>query len=71
MTGHSQLPIKDVDHERELRPREQSKRQQELMDSTAFVGSCLIISMIAAQNHGRREAGRGVVGLVKGSGKLV
>lgn len=39
--------------------------------STAFVASCLVISMIAAQNPGRRDVGKGVVSLVKGSGKLI
>jgi hypothetical protein len=42
--------------------------------STAFVASCLVISMVAAQNSGRNvggKAARGVVGMVTGSGKLV
>jgi hypothetical protein len=41
------------------------------MGSTAFVASCLVISMIAAQNSSRREGVKGAVGLIKGSGNLV
>ncbi|OCF36478.1 hypothetical protein I317_04734 [Kwoniella heveanensis CBS 569] len=42
---------------------------------TAFVGACLVISLLAARNSGRDfggKAARGVVGMVSGSqGKLV
>ncbi|WWD16058.1 hypothetical protein CI109_100483 [Kwoniella shandongensis] len=42
---------------------------------TAFVGACLVISLLAARNSGRDfggKAARGVVGMVSGApGKLV
>ncbi|ALO60407.1 hypothetical protein CNB03575 [Cryptococcus deneoformans JEC21] len=41
---------------------------------TAFVGACLVISLLAARNSGRdlRGTARGVVGMVSGTpGKLV
>jgi hypothetical protein len=47
------------------------RRKEELMSSTAFVASCLVISMIAAQNTSRREGVKGAMGLIKGSGNLV
>lgn len=43
-------------------------------NSTAFVGACLVISLLAARNSGRdlRGTARGVVGMVSGTpGKLV
>jgi hypothetical protein len=51
--------------------RRQRSEGDELMGSTAFVASCLVISMIAAQNTSRREGVKGAVGLIKGSGNLV
>lgn len=44
-----------------------------LMASTAFVASCLVISLLAARNSGRDsgKAARGAVGMVAGGGKLV
>lgn len=43
--------------------------------STAFVGSCLIISLLAARNSGKDfaagRAAKSVVDLVAGNGKLV
>jgi hypothetical protein len=47
--------------------------KRKLMNSTAFVASCLVISMIAAQNSSRRDLGTAgrVASLVKGTGKLV
>ena len=47
------------------------RMREELMDSTAFVASCLVISMIAAQNTSRREGVKGAVGLIKGSGNSI
>ena len=47
------------------------RMREELMDSTAFVASCLVISMIAAQNTSRWEGVKGAVGLIKGSGNSV
>ncbi|WWC89921.1 uncharacterized protein L201_004850 [Kwoniella dendrophila CBS 6074] len=39
---------------------------------TAFVGACLVISLLAARNSGSGKAARGVVGMVSGSqGKIV
>ena len=48
--------------------RRQRSEGDELMGSTAFVASCLVISMIAAQNSTRREGVKGAVALIKGSG---